>query len=43
MRFDALWAVAIPERLDTLDDLRDWPPLLISRLDLAPNVDTLDN
>ncbi len=42
IRFDSLWAVAIPEQLTTLEDLYDWQPLLISRLDSARIVDTLD-
>jgi putative hydrolase of the HAD superfamily len=43
IRLDSLWAVAIPEQLMTLEDLRDWQPLLISRLEPAQIVDTLDN
>jgi len=42
IRFDALWAVAIPEQIRDLDDLRGWQPLMISRLDSARIVDTLD-
>lgn len=39
--FDELWAVAIPDRLETLDDLGGWQNLLICRLDSAPFPDTI--
>jgi len=42
IRFDALWAVAIPEQIRELDDLRGWRPLVISRLDSSGIVDTLE-
>jgi putative hydrolase of the HAD superfamily len=42
IRFDSLWAVAIPEQLTTLEDLYNWQPLLINRLDSARIVGTLD-
>ena len=42
IRFDSLWAVAIPEQLTTLEDLYNWQPLLISRLDSARIAGTLD-
>lgn len=42
IRFDTLWAVAIPEQLRNLGDLHGWRPLVISRLDSKGIVDTLD-
>ncbi len=42
IRFDTLWAVAIPEQLRNLGDLHGWRPLAISRLDSRGIVDTLD-
>lgn len=41
--FDELWAVAIPDQLNTLDDLDDWQNLLICRLDSRLFPDTIGN
>jgi len=43
LHFDELWAVAIPEQLETLDDCAGWQPLVTCRLASAPFVDTIDN
>lgn len=41
--FDSLWAVAIPERISTWNDLYGWQPLLILRLDSGGIAGRLDN
>lgn len=41
IRFDQLWAVAIPASLKGLEDFTGWQPLMICRLDSDKNAATL--
>lgn len=42
IRFDELWAVAIPKQLKSLDAFDGWQPLLICRLASSPIADTIN-
>lgn len=41
--FKELWAMAIPEKLRSLQDFVGWQPLLVCRLASVQNVGTIDN